>query len=171
VTWARAHVTDWHPLADEVQVIVTEIMGRRGPPVDRMRYPSSADPFVVASDGADQNHDPRRGQGGGQVGEHGRIGLSQEASEESRPELFAQVSERDLDAFDQKALTLGWNEGCSRLAIESARRANLAALWCLRAQPLIRLEGHQAGGSDLPAWCGVHWVLSRCLLGSGRCRR
>lgn len=47
--WARAHVPEWHPLTDEVQTVVTEIMGRWGRLVDSKRYRSGADPFVVAT--------------------------------------------------------------------------------------------------------------------------
>ena len=47
--WARVHIREWHPLTDEVQAEVIEIMRRWGRLVDSKRYRSGADPFVVAT--------------------------------------------------------------------------------------------------------------------------
>ncbi len=46
--WAVAQIPAWHPLTDEVQAMVRDIMGRWGRLVDSKRR-GSADPFVIAT--------------------------------------------------------------------------------------------------------------------------
>ena len=48
-SWTQANVSAWHPLTDEVQAAVTEIMARWGRLVDSRKLRSRADPFVIAT--------------------------------------------------------------------------------------------------------------------------
>lgn len=48
-SWAQTNIASWHPLTDEVQAAVTEIMGRWGRLVDSRKLRSRADPFVIAT--------------------------------------------------------------------------------------------------------------------------
>lgn len=48
-SWAQANISAWHPLTDEVQATVTEIMARWGRLVDSRKLRSRADPFVIAT--------------------------------------------------------------------------------------------------------------------------
>lgn len=48
-SWAQANISSWHPLTDEVQAAVTEIMARWGRLVDSRKLRSRADPFVIAT--------------------------------------------------------------------------------------------------------------------------
>jgi hypothetical protein len=47
--WTRTNVARWHPLSDEVQVAVTEIMAKHPRLVDNRTNRSRADPFVIAT--------------------------------------------------------------------------------------------------------------------------
>ncbi len=47
--WARSNVPTWHPLTDDVQEIVSHIMGNWGQLVDVRKDRSRADPFVIAT--------------------------------------------------------------------------------------------------------------------------
>lgn len=47
--WAHDHVASWHPLTDEIQGVVTEIMGKWGQLVDSRKDRGRADPFVIAT--------------------------------------------------------------------------------------------------------------------------
>jgi len=47
--WARANISSWHPLTDDVQDVVTEIMSKWGKLVDHRKDRSRADPFVIAT--------------------------------------------------------------------------------------------------------------------------
>jgi len=47
--WARVNIGSWHPLTDEVQAVVTEIMANWGKLVDVRKDRSRADPFVIAT--------------------------------------------------------------------------------------------------------------------------
>lgn len=48
-SWAQENISSWHPLTDEVQAVVTEIMSRWGRLVDSRKLRSRADPFVIAT--------------------------------------------------------------------------------------------------------------------------
>lgn len=48
-TWARENITHWHPLTEDVQRCVREIMERWGALVDQRPNQGSADPFVIAT--------------------------------------------------------------------------------------------------------------------------
>lgn len=47
--WARSKVARWHPLSDEVQTVVTQIMDAYPRLVDNRANRSRADPFVIAT--------------------------------------------------------------------------------------------------------------------------
>lgn len=47
--WTRENVATWHPLTDDIQIVVTEIMDRWGQLVDTRKNRSRADPFVIAT--------------------------------------------------------------------------------------------------------------------------
>lgn len=47
--WTQASISLWHPLTDDVQSVVTEIMARWGRLVDSRKLRSRADPFVIAT--------------------------------------------------------------------------------------------------------------------------
>jgi hypothetical protein len=47
--WAKANIAQWHPLTDEVQAIVTDLMARWGRLVDVRKDRSRADPWVIAT--------------------------------------------------------------------------------------------------------------------------
>lgn len=49
LAWARANIHTWHPLTDEIQACVREIMDRWGRLVDHRKNHGSADPFVIAT--------------------------------------------------------------------------------------------------------------------------
>ena len=48
-SWTQANISSWHPLTDEVQAVVTEIMARWTRLVDSRKLRSRADPFVIAT--------------------------------------------------------------------------------------------------------------------------
>lgn len=48
-SWAMATIRTWHPLTDEIQECVREIMRNWGKLVDHRRNRGSADPFVIAT--------------------------------------------------------------------------------------------------------------------------
>jgi predicted TIM-barrel fold metal-dependent hydrolase len=48
-SWAKANIRTWHPLTDEIQECVRDIMRNWGRLVDHRRNRGSADPFVIAT--------------------------------------------------------------------------------------------------------------------------
>jgi len=47
--WARSNVPRWHPLTDDVQEVVTQVMAAYPRLVDNRSNRSRADPFVIAT--------------------------------------------------------------------------------------------------------------------------
>lgn len=47
--WAIGNVPRWHPLTDDVQEVVSEIMAKWGKLVDHRKDRSRADPFIIAT--------------------------------------------------------------------------------------------------------------------------
>jgi predicted nucleic acid-binding protein len=47
--WAKTNIRTWHPLTDEIQECVRDIMRNWGRLVDHRRNRGSADPFVIAT--------------------------------------------------------------------------------------------------------------------------
>lgn len=47
--WTTANITTWHPLTDDIQEVVKEIMANWGELVDSRKDRSRADPFVIAT--------------------------------------------------------------------------------------------------------------------------